>query len=80
MRHGIDNPSEEYLAMYAKDGEIPFCSAELIMKAVAEIEKMIKENIYVTKSLWYKEDKVYKSFYDKMIKKEKPSKQRKSKF
>ena len=66
--------------MYAKDGEIPFCSAELIMKAVAEIEKMIKENIYVTKSLWYKEDKVYKSFYDKMIKKEKPSKQRKSKF
>lgn len=30
-RHGISNPSEEYLASYAPKGEIPICSTELIM-------------------------------------------------
>lgn len=51
------NPSEEYLATYAPTGEIPICSLEHIMKAVAEIEKMLKGSIHLKDSLWYKEDK-----------------------
>ena len=56
-RHGIYNPSEEYLASYAPQGEIPICSTDLIMKAVAEIERMMKSPIKIKESLWYKEDK-----------------------
>lgn len=44
-RHGIYNPSEEYLASYAPLGEIPICSTDLIMKAVAEIERMMESPI-----------------------------------
>lgn len=59
-RHGIYNPSEEYLASYAPHGEIPICSTDLIMKAVAEIEKMMDTPIKIKESLWYKEDKELK--------------------
>jgi len=61
-RHGISNPSEEYLAGYAPNGIIPICSTEYIMKAVTEIEKMMKDKVDVTKSLWYNEDKFFKDF------------------
>lgn len=64
-RHDINNPSEEYLAGYAPNNKIPICSLDHIMKAVAEIEKMISGKIYVKGSLWYKEDK---SFKEEMIK------------
>ena len=56
-RHGIYNPSEEYLASYAPQGEIPICSTDLIMKAVAEIERMMESPIKIKESIWYKEDK-----------------------
>lgn len=59
-RHGIYNPSEEYLAYYASNGEIPICSTDLIMKAVTEIEKMLENPIKIKESLWYKEDKELK--------------------
>ncbi len=79
-RHGVNNPSEEYLAFYAKDGEIPICSTELIMKAVAEIEKMIENPVPVTKGLWYKEDKVFKGIVDKTIDKKKATKGKDKRF
>lgn len=60
-RHGISNPSEEYLASYAPDGEIPICSTELIMRAVAEIEKMMEGPVGIKDSLWYKEDETFKA-------------------
>ena len=63
-RHGISNPSEEYLATYAPDGLIPICSTEFIMKAVTEIEKMLNGRVYAKQSLWYSEDKSYKSYVD----------------
>lgn len=59
-RHGIKNPSEEYLASYAPDGEIPICSTELIMKAVTEIEKMLAGVVKVKDTMLYKEDKEFK--------------------
>lgn len=57
-RQGIENPSEEYLASYAPHGEIPICSTDIIMKAVTEIEKMLKNEVDIKDSLWYKEDKL----------------------
>lgn len=63
-RLGIKNPSEEYLATYASSGDIPICSLEHIMKAVAEIEKMIYSNLNIKDSLWYREDRSLKSFLD----------------
>ena len=77
-RHGISNPSEEYLASYAQDGLIPICSTDFIMKSVTEIEKMLKERVYVRKSEWYNEDKSFKSTVDDIWnsikgKKKKPS-------
>ena len=56
-RHGIYNPSEKYLASYAPHEEIPICSTDLIMKAVAEIEKMMESPIIIKEALWYKENK-----------------------
>lgn len=63
-RLGLMNPSEEYLATYSLDGEIPICSTEFILKAVTEIEKMLKDTIYASKSLWYKDDKIFKAIVD----------------
>ena len=60
-RHGISNPSEEYLASYAPNGEIPICSTELIMRAVTEIEKMMEGFVSVNESIWYKEDAAFKA-------------------
>lgn len=59
-RLGVYNPSEKYLASYAPHGEIPICSTDMIMKAVAEIEKMLYTPIKIRESLWYKEDKELK--------------------
>lgn len=75
-RHGITNPSEEYLATYARDGVIPICSWDRILMAVTEIEKMLSSSVSVKKSLWYKEDKAFKEYYDFHFKKKtKPKKQ-----
>ena len=60
-RHGISNPSEEYLASYAPKGEIPICSTELIMRAVTEIERMVDGAVSVNDSMWYKEDSAFKA-------------------
>ena len=71
-RHGVDNPSEEYLATFAPEGEIPYCSSDYIMKAVTEIEEMIsKDVVYVKGSMWYSEDKELKRIVDDAVKKEK---------
>lgn len=59
-RHGISNPSEEYLASYAPKGEIPICSTEFIMRTVTEIEKMMEGTVNIKDSMWYKEDNVLK--------------------
>lgn len=69
-RHGIENPSEEYLASYAPQGVIPICSTEYIMKAVTEIEKMMTKPISINTSIWYKEDKQLKNFVSNYQQKE----------
>lgn len=76
-RHGIITQSEQYLATYAPEGTIPVCSTELILKAVTEIEKMLKGNVYLTKSLWYKEDKSVKKEVDEILDKTKKREKRK---
>lgn len=70
-RMGINNPSEQYLATYAKDGQIPLCSIDLIMKAVTEIEEMIKTETSIKKGKWYQSDKDFKLFVDDVLKKQK---------
>lgn len=67
-RHGITNPSEEYLAQYAPKGEIPICSLDTIMKAVTEIEKMLNGIVPIKKTLWYSNDKVFKNAIDVALK------------
>ncbi len=64
-RHGINNPSEQYLAGYASKGEIPICSTDYMLKAVTEIDKMLSKPVYASQSMWYKEDKAFKSELDK---------------
>jgi hypothetical protein len=66
-RHGIRTQSEQYLATYAPEGIIPVCSTEFILKAVTEIEKMLNGKVYLTKSLWYKEDKSVKKELDGIL-------------
>ena len=70
-RMGISNPSEKYLSLYAKEGKIPLCSLDLIMKAVTEIEEMINFEISIKSGKWYQADKVFKGFVDNIIKKQK---------
>ncbi len=74
-RHGIKNPSEEYLAVYAPNGEIPICSTDAIMKAVAEIEKMLRDDLRVRQAQWYKEDRNFKDDVDYAFKKLKERKE-----
>ncbi len=66
-RLGINNPSEDYLASYVSDGQVPYCSTDLILKAVTEIEKMMMGVVYVKKSKWYEEDKTFKKLVDEII-------------
>ena len=73
-RMGISNPSEQYLAFYAKDGQIPLCSLDLIMKAVTEIEEMIKFETSIKTGKWYQTDKIFKDFVDDVFKKQKRKK------
>ena len=70
-RMGINNPSEQYLATYAKDGQIPLCSIDLIMKAVTEIEEMISHETKIKAGKWYQADKGFKVFVDDVLKKQK---------
>ena len=74
-RHGISNPSEEYLASYAPKGEIPICSTELIMRAVTEIEKMMEGTVAIKDSMWYKEDARFKASVNAQLQKIKRFKQ-----
>ena len=74
-RHGISNPSEEYLASYAPKGEIPICSTELIMRAVTEIERMVDGAVSVNDSMWYKEDAAFKASINAQRQKLKRSRQ-----
>lgn len=74
-RHGINNPSEEYLASYAPKGKIPICSTELIMRAVTEIERMMDGAVSVNDSMWYKEDSAFKSSVNALRQKLKRSRQ-----
>lgn len=74
-RHGISNPSEEYLASYAPKGEIPICSTELIMRAVTEIERMMDAAVSVNDSMWYKEDAAFKASINAQRQKLKRSRQ-----
>ena len=71
---GISNPSEQYLAVYAKDGKIPLCSLDLIMKAVTEIEEMIRFEMSIKSGKWYQTDKIFKDFVDDVYKKQKRKK------
>lgn len=74
-RHGISNPSEEYLTSYAPKGEIPICSTELIMRAVTEIEKMMEGTVAIKDSMWYKEDARFKASVNAQLQKIKRFKQ-----
>jgi hypothetical protein len=69
-RMGISNPSEQYLATYAKDGKIPLCSLDLIMKAVTEIENMIRFETSIKSGKWYQADKDFKDLVDDVFKKQ----------
>lgn len=73
-RLGISNPSEQYLALYAKEGQIPLCSLDLIMKAVTEIEEMIRLETPIKTTKWYQTDKDFKLFIDDVLKKQKRKK------
>ena len=66
-RHNISNPSEEYLATYASDGEIPYCSPDAIMNAVAAIERMMTEEINIKESPWYKLNPEVKLLIDREL-------------
>ncbi len=76
-RAGVESRSVEYLAMYATDDEIPICSLEAVMKAVAEIEKIIFSDgkVKIKDTLWYKRDKEFKQRVDWEIKQRKENKQ-----
>ncbi len=65
-RHGVDNPYEDYLATYSRKGIIPRCSIDIIMRAVTEIEKMLKEELVAKEGLWYKNDDEFKHKIDEM--------------
>lgn len=66
-RHGVSNPSEEYLAEYMEDGMVPECSVDRILRAVNEIEKMLKRRLMAKHTLRYKEDKEFKQAVDERI-------------
>ncbi len=69
-RHGVANPLENYLSLYSKNGKIPVCSLDAILKAVAEIEKMFKfSDKPYDKTWWYKNDKGYEGFIDDVLEK-----------
>ena len=63
-RHGVDNPSEQYLASYIRNGLVPLCSVDSIMRAVTEIEKMLKRPLMARQTLRYKEDEEFKQAVD----------------
>ncbi len=66
-RLGIDIPSEDYLATYAREGELPNYNLNEIMKAVTKIENMIQGMVAVKSTDWYKNDPKYKSIADQAI-------------
>ena len=66
-RQGIANPSEQYLAGYTKNGKIPLCSLDNIMKAVTKIEELMCGILNIKDSPWYKYDKGLKGAVDKKL-------------
>lgn len=66
-RQGIDNPSEQYLAGYARNGKVPVCSIDHIMKAVTKIEELMSNRMNIKDSPWYKYDKGLKAAVDKKL-------------
>ena len=66
-RHGVSNPSEEYLAGYIEDGLVPECSPDNIMRAVTEIEKMLKKPLMAKQTIRYKEDNGFKEQVDQLL-------------
>lgn len=59
-RLGIKNPSEKYLAGYVRNGLLPQYSMEAILRATAEIEKMIQGSVALSKTPFYKDNKELK--------------------
>ncbi len=60
-RMGIKNPSEKYLAGYVGTNEpLPQYSMEAILRATAEIEKMIQGPVSLSKTPFYKDNKELK--------------------
>ena len=57
--------SEQYLALYAPEGEIPICSYDLIIKAVKKIEDLIRKPLPIKKSPWFEHDKQLKEKVNK---------------
>ncbi|MCD8292655.1 MAG: hypothetical protein LUC23_02690 [Prevotellaceae bacterium] len=66
-RLGILIPSENYLAVYAREGELPEYNLNEIMKAVTKIENMINGMVGVKSTDWYKNDSNYKSIADQAV-------------
>ncbi len=63
-RLGIELNSAEYLALYAEDGQIPYCSLDNVMRAVSEIEEMMGGAVKIKESFWYKRDKDFRKYVD----------------
>ncbi len=66
-RHGVNNPSEQYLATYSRGGKVPRCSLYNMMNAVKEIEKMMDKTMEAKDGLWYKYDKDFKRVVDEKL-------------
>lgn len=66
-RMNIRCRSEEYLALYAKDGELPLCSTDLILKAVKKIEDLMRKPLKIKTSPWYEHDKRLKERVNKTL-------------
>ncbi len=67
-RHGINNPTEEYLANFVINNQTPKYSLDCIFKAVNEIEKMLRGSVAANESLLYKNDGEHKSAVDDAMK------------
>lgn len=66
-RQGVSNSSEQYLAGYTRDGQIPVCSTEMIMKAVTKIEELLDKQMDIRKSPYYKCNKEIRNLVDREL-------------
>lgn len=67
----IKNPSEEYLAGYTQNGEVPICSTDAILKAVKKIEDLMKGPLHIKASPWYEKNKSLKELVNRAMPKKK---------